>query len=59
MQSITFEQHRLRAFGNRVLSRISGPKRETVMGGWIIRRSILRTLHKNYYCDKKKIKNKK
>jgi hypothetical protein len=28
------EEHRLRAFENRVLRRIFGPKRDDVMGGW-------------------------
>jgi hypothetical protein len=28
------EEYRLRVFGNRVLRRISGPKREEVAGGW-------------------------
>jgi hypothetical protein len=28
------EEHRLRAFENRVLGRIFGPKREKVVGGW-------------------------
>jgi hypothetical protein len=28
------EEHRLRAFENRVLRRIFGPKREEVEGGW-------------------------
>jgi hypothetical protein len=33
------EEHRLRMFGNRMLRRIFGPKRDEVMGGW-------RVLHK-------------
>jgi hypothetical protein len=28
------EEHRLKAFQNRVLRRISGPKRDEVMEGW-------------------------
>jgi hypothetical protein len=28
------EKHRLRIFENRVLRRISGPKRDEIMGGW-------------------------
>jgi hypothetical protein len=28
------EEHRLRGFGNRVLRRIFGPKRDEVTGGW-------------------------
>jgi hypothetical protein len=28
------EEHRLRVFENRVLSRIFGPKRDEVTGGW-------------------------
>jgi hypothetical protein len=28
------EEHRLRAFENRVLRRIFGPKRDEVTGGW-------------------------
>jgi hypothetical protein len=28
------EEHRLRVFGNRVLRRIFGPKRDEVMGEW-------------------------
>jgi hypothetical protein len=28
------EEHRLRVFGNRVLKRIFGPKRDEVTGGW-------------------------
>jgi hypothetical protein len=28
------EEHRLRVFENRVLRRISGPKRDEVTGGW-------------------------
>jgi hypothetical protein len=34
--SQTKEKHRLRVFENRVLRRISGPKREEVAGGWRI-----------------------
>jgi hypothetical protein len=29
-----YEEHRLRVFGNRVLRRICGPKREEVVRGW-------------------------
>jgi hypothetical protein len=28
------EEHRLRVFGNRVLRRLFGPRREEVAGGW-------------------------
>jgi hypothetical protein len=28
------EEHRLRVFGNKVLRRIFGPKRDNVTGGW-------------------------
>jgi hypothetical protein len=28
------EEHRLRVFENRVLRRISGPKRDEIIGGW-------------------------
>jgi hypothetical protein len=28
------EEHRLKAFGNEVLRRIFGPKRDDVIGGW-------------------------
>jgi hypothetical protein len=28
------EEHRLRVFENRVLRRISGPKRDEMVGGW-------------------------
>jgi hypothetical protein len=38
------EEHRLRVFGNRVLGRIFGPKRDEVMGGW-------RKLHKKELHD--------
>jgi hypothetical protein len=38
------EKHRLRAFENRVLRRIFGPKRDEVMGEW-------RKLHKEELCD--------
>jgi hypothetical protein len=31
---IIWEEHRLRAFENRVLTRIFGPKRDEVTGGW-------------------------
>jgi hypothetical protein len=42
------EEHRLRVFENRVLSRIFGPKREEVMGGW--RKLHNEELH-NLYCS--------
>jgi hypothetical protein len=29
-----WEEHRLRVFGNRVLRRIFGPKRDEITGGW-------------------------
>jgi hypothetical protein len=32
--SLTREEHRLRVFGNRVLRRIFGPKRDEVTGEW-------------------------
>jgi hypothetical protein len=32
---ILSEEHRLRVFGNRVVRRIFGPKRDEVIGGWI------------------------
>jgi hypothetical protein len=38
------EKHRLRVFENRVLKRISGLKRNEVMGGW-------RKLHKEGLCN--------
>jgi hypothetical protein len=43
------EEHRLRVFKNRVLRRISGPKRDKVTGGW-------RKLHneEHNYSDKVK-----
>jgi hypothetical protein len=28
------EEHRVRVFGNRVLRRMFGPKRDEVIGGW-------------------------
>jgi hypothetical protein len=35
LASLTFwEEHRLRVFENRVLSKISGPKRDKVSGEW-------------------------
>jgi hypothetical protein len=40
------EEHRLRAFENRVLRRISGPKRDEVMGGW--RKLYNEELHELY-----------
>jgi hypothetical protein len=42
------EEHRLRMFGNRVLRRIFGPKREEVKGGW--RRLHNVELH-NFYAS--------
>jgi len=40
------EQHRLRVFGNRVLRRIFGPKRDTVTGEWKnLRNKELNNLH--------------
>jgi hypothetical protein len=38
------EEHRLRVFDNRVLTRIFGPKRDEVMGEW-------RKLHYKKLCD--------
>jgi hypothetical protein len=38
------EEHRLRVFGNRVLRRIFGPKRDEVMGEW-------RKFHNEELCD--------
>jgi hypothetical protein len=38
------EEHRLRAFENRVLRRIFGPKRDDVTGEW-------RKLHNEELCD--------
>jgi hypothetical protein len=38
------EEHRLRVFGNRVLRRILGPKRDEVTGEW-------RKLHNEELCD--------
>jgi hypothetical protein len=41
------EEHRLRMFENRVVTRIFGPKRDEVTGGWrkfIMRRSMISTL---------------
>jgi hypothetical protein len=38
------EGHSLTVFENRVLSRIFGPKREEVTGGW-------RRLHKEEFCN--------
>jgi hypothetical protein len=40
--SYTKGKHRLRVFENRVLKRISGPKREEVVGGW-------RRLHNDFH----------
>jgi hypothetical protein len=40
------EEHRLKAFENRVLRRIFGPKREEVTGGW--RRLHNEELHESY-----------
>jgi hypothetical protein len=34
MQDLLREEHRLRVFGNRMLMRIFGPKRDEVMGDW-------------------------
>jgi hypothetical protein len=42
------EEHRLRMFGNRVLRRIFGPKRDEVMGEW--RKLHNRELH-NLHCS--------
>jgi hypothetical protein len=41
------EEYRLRAFENRVLSRIFGPKREEVAGSW---RRLHKELH-NFYSS--------
>jgi hypothetical protein len=40
------EEHRLRVFLNRELRRISGPKRNEVMGGW--RKLHNKEFHKSY-----------
>jgi hypothetical protein len=40
------EEHRLRVFGNRVLRRIFGPKRDEVTGDW--RKLHIRELHNLY-----------
>jgi hypothetical protein len=40
------EEHRLRVFENRMLRRISGPKRKEWMGGW--RRLHNKDLHNLY-----------
>jgi hypothetical protein len=42
------EEHRLEVFENRVLSKIFGPKRDEVMGGW--RKLHNEELH-NVYCS--------
>jgi hypothetical protein len=42
------EEHRLRVFENRVLRKISGPKRDEVIGGW--RKLHDKELH-NLYCS--------
>jgi hypothetical protein len=42
------EEHRLRVFENRVLRRISGPKRDEITGGW--RKLHNEELH-NLYCS--------
>jgi hypothetical protein len=42
------EEHRLRVFENRVLGRISGPKRDEVIGGW--RKQHTEEFH-NLYCS--------
>jgi hypothetical protein len=42
------EKHRLRVFGNRVLRKIFGPKRDEVIGGW--RKLYNEELH-NFYCS--------
>jgi hypothetical protein len=42
------EEHRLRAFENRVLRRIFGPKRDEVTGGW--RKLHNEELHNLYSC---------
>jgi hypothetical protein len=44
----TWEENILRVFGNRMLRRIFGPKREEVMGGW--RKVHTEELH-NVYCS--------
>jgi hypothetical protein len=45
-QSLTFREHKLRAFENRELRRTFGPKREEVAGGW--RRLHNEELHNLY-----------
>jgi hypothetical protein len=42
------EEHRLKVYQNRVLRRISGPKRDKVIGGW--RKHCNEELH-NLYCS--------
>jgi hypothetical protein len=42
--SLTLKEHRLKAFENRVLGRISGPYRDKVTGGW-------RKLHNDKLCN--------
>jgi hypothetical protein len=42
----TKEKHRLRVYGNKILRRISGPKREDVIGDW--RRLHNEELHNLY-----------
>jgi hypothetical protein len=50
------EEHRLRVFGNRVLKRIFGPKRNEVTGGW--RKLHNEELH-NLYSSPSQIRMKK
>jgi hypothetical protein len=42
------EEHRLRVFGNRMLRRIFGPKRDEVIGGW---RKLHNEMLHNVYCS--------
>jgi hypothetical protein len=39
------DEHSLRVFGNRVIRRMFGPKREEMSGGYIMRNFITCTLH--------------
>jgi hypothetical protein len=43
------EEHRLRAFENRVLRKAFGPKRDEVIGGW--RKLHIEQLHNFYYSS--------
>jgi hypothetical protein len=45
------EEHRLRVFENRVLRKISGPKRDEVIGGWRELRNEELVLFAKYNCN--------